>query len=738
MSSIISTTPTIELKQRIGRLAQHRPYGDGHLTVEFVRRRLVLAAALEAGDEGFASLADCREACSALWGLDLDIDELRSVVDSLMAAKQLERRSEGYALTAAARSELNRVVDESSRTQTTALAEWEMAVRAVASELDTEAISLLREDLMAWLQRIIVHYGVEAALILYPEEERARRFYADVEELGFDFLPRRGKALMKVRPSALHLFIRHPTAAQRTYIANLMTTAYMTAVFTLDSDGQRLVEEITRGQRVYLDTNMLYSALNLNGPSAYLSTKRALDMTRDLGFELAVTPWTITEMKESIRRGREELAKSALPPRALAEIAAEAGGEGAFITAYWRKYKETGVTPQDFCDLHEQVDGLLAKLGIAVIDEGCAAVDRDRDAINEQMSLIGRVRGGEAKSDRVREHDVKHRLLIEKLRGAHHRTFSNAGYWFLTRDGVLVPYGLADRATDDRLPFAVSLTAWVHIVRGLRARTADYEQTLVDLLDTPSLRPRGGINPQTIAEVLGRVDLMVADSTEEVATRVMLDSAAMVEIQARPAGERAARIDALVTEKSREMESQLDEARRQLDAERNARAAAEADAQNAVSQTAVERDRAERALREEVDKALGELSGQAQQHREAVQRAQRDAAAANTRANAAERRHKRLKRRISRIGAVVIGLMGIAVIAVPWLADWLSGWSLVGSIIAGGSMVALGVWLGVHSTAAKRIVAIAATLLSAGTAVHEIVAPSPASPSHTRSASNHR
>jgi hypothetical protein len=724
MSTLTAVSATAEFKQRVSRLAVHRPYGDGELTVELVRRQLVLTAAFEAGNQGFTSLADCRESCATLWGLDLDIDELRGVVSTLTAAHRLEKTAGRFVLTDAARAELNGVVDRSKAIEATALAEWETAVRSIASELSKDDISTLRTDLLAWLQRIISHYGTEAALILYPEEERARQFFEDVEELGFDFLPKRDQSLTTARPAALYLFIRHPTAAQRAYIANLMTTAYMVAVFTLDPAAQQLVQAITRGQRIYLDTNVLYSGLNLNGPHAYLSTKRVLDMTRALGYELSVTPWTIAEMKESIRHGRDELSRTSLPPRALAEIAADAGGEGSFITAYWRKYKESGVTAKDFCDLHDQVEGLVERLGIAIVDEGCTAVDHRREAIAEHMSLIEHVRGGGSKSDRVKEHDVKHRLLIERLRGSHDRKFSSAGYWFLTRDGVLVPYGLADRSAG-ALPFAVSLTAWAQIVRGFTPRTEDFDQTLVDLLDTPSLRPRGSvINHQTIAEVLGRIDLMVEDSTEEVAARVMLDSAAMVEVEAKSGDERASQIEAVVAEKSHEMERQLADSRRQLEAERTARAETEARAAKAGAEFASERERAdaERTSREAVESALADLSGQVGRERLAAEECL--AAAEAHAATTAEQRSERSKRIIRRSTAAVVALSGIAVGAVPAVAGWLNGWSLVGVIIVGGLLVALGVWMGIHSKAARLFLTIAVTLVGVVAGIHEIVASS--------------
>jgi hypothetical protein len=89
----------------------------------------------------------------------------------------------------------------------------------------------------------------------------------------------REHALQAIRPQALYLFLYRPTAAQRTYIANLMTTAFMVASFTLDPRAAGRVQQLTAGQVVYLDTNVVYDALNLNGPRRFLSTKRILELT---------------------------------------------------------------------------------------------------------------------------------------------------------------------------------------------------------------------------------------------------------------------------------------------------------------------------------------------------------------------------------------------------------------------------------------------------------------------------
>src|ERR1019366_10401370 len=147
MSTLIAATATTEFKQQVGRLAQPRPFGrTGELTVELVRRQLVLTAAFETG-RGLASLDELQVACARLWGLDLEMDELRSVVESLEHSGKLTKEADSFVLTDVARAELSAVVESSKGTEAKALTEWEARASAVASELSPDDISLLGEDL---------------------------------------------------------------------------------------------------------------------------------------------------------------------------------------------------------------------------------------------------------------------------------------------------------------------------------------------------------------------------------------------------------------------------------------------------------------------------------------------------------------------------------------------------------------------------------------------------------------
>lgn len=574
---------------------------------------------------------------------------------------------------------------------------------------------------------------MEAALLLSPEQDRARQLFEEIEALGFDFLPDRDARLMALRPKALYAFIRRPTVAQRTFLANLMTTAYMVAVFTLDPAAHEVVQSITRGQRIYLDTNVVYAILNLSGPTAFLSARRVLDLSRSVGYEICVTPWTVAEMKYSVRRARQKLARTTLPPRALAELAADAAGDETFVTAYWRKYKETGVSASDFLDLHEQIEPLLEQANIAVVADGCIAVERDQDGIAEQIGLLETVPGGSSKPEPIQEHDVKHRMLVERLRGSGNRRFSNAGCWFITRDSVLTPYAAARRESPDILPFAVSLTAWAHVVRSLCPRTKDYEQTLVDLLDTPSVRPRGVVSYATVSDVLGRIDMLVEDSTEEIATRMLLDSALMEEVEAAEGSARDRFIESAIEEKQHEMERQLRETQAAVAFERTAREEAELHAATTEAElqqereTRAEAERSARRLDEELDARGAEAEQKlaaadrkaAELQRIRVRESEKHAASVAE----LEARVSRQERLARTALAVFCLALTATTIGVPIAAGWISdGWWLVADLGAGAVLMLAAIAFEFGWRTAAKVAAIAATAIGAVAALQQLVA----------------
>ena len=203
------------------------------------------------------------------------------------------------------------------------------------------------------------------------------------------------------------------------------------------------------------------------------------------------------------------------PPDEFATLAANMTSVEDFVTSYWRQVRDTQLSVSDYVGYHSEVEAHLAQRGIAIVEEGTKAIDARPDQIDAETTILVRVLAGKSRRPELVAHDVKHRLLVRRLRGAGNRTFANAGYWFLTHDRVLPRYNA--RAAKDakngtpRLPFCVSAGAWVQVVEAFRPKTDDFAQTLSDVIASPYIHPRSSISKEAAQAVVARVALTRAE-----------------------------------------------------------------------------------------------------------------------------------------------------------------------------------------------------------------------------------
>jgi hypothetical protein len=242
------------------RLAQYRPFEEGGRDLHAVLRELAIAVAEINGGQ-VANLQSCCDGFKDLWGLDVEIDEIRRVRSSLIQDGSAEQAAGGFRLTIDLRSELQAKAAASEEAEQGAFAQWEDHARSLRADLTRADLDAMREDLNAWINKIVARHGAEAALLLYPDAVRTRRLFENIDQLGTRFLPERSPAVSAVRDDALRDFVRQPTADQRTYLAGRLNTAFYLTVLTLDPAATKLTQENARGSRLYLDTNVLYAVL---------------------------------------------------------------------------------------------------------------------------------------------------------------------------------------------------------------------------------------------------------------------------------------------------------------------------------------------------------------------------------------------------------------------------------------------------------------------------------------------
>jgi predicted nucleic acid-binding protein len=617
-------TEVVEERTAIGRLSQYRLFEAGGKSAREAKEDLIVATLAEMGGTA-PSIAACAVSMATLWSLQYDELELALPMTRLIRDGRITRAHDGeVALSTDQQRTLNEAAEASRITEATAMREWRDVLRQRWPGLSDAECEQFEDDLRKFLEVLLQRHGAEAALLVYPDDPAAKKLFEEsnpmLSALGSDTNRER-------REWAITLFMREATDAQKEYLASNLNTAYFVAALTIDPTGAQMVQELISGQRVYLDTNFLYRLLGVQGPRYVKAAETILKATQAAGYECAVTPWTVNEYRESLERSRKFLERYPIPPEEFAAVAADAVTVEDFVTSYWREVRSTKLDVRDYVAYHMEVETHLKDRSVALLDTGVIEIDRWTERISAEIATLERVLSKEKRIE-VLEHDVKHRLLVEKLRGDGNRTVANAGYWFITHDRSLPRYDLlAQRSEDTKghpLQFCVSAGAWFQLVEAFKPKTNDFAQTLADVIASPYVHPRTSISKQTAQSVSARVALH-KNASPELAARLFMNSALMAEIEQAPDSDnREALIENGIIASARE---------------------AQEEAQKALAKAAVDQEQARRAttdasllVRASEEKRKQELERIETQAKEAVlnERARASEAAKN-----ADERHGR-------------------------------------------------------------------------------------------------
>jgi VIT1/CCC1 family predicted Fe2+/Mn2+ transporter len=409
----------------------------------------------------------------------------------------------------------------------------------------------------------------------------------------------------------------------------------------------------------------------------------------------------------------------------------QASGDKGFNRLFWQAYKDKKTQPKDVFDRLEHFEQELASYGVAETSEGCTRIEQQEDRIKLYASLVGAERWPYVKEPVVLEHDAKCRLLVERLRGDGNLTLSNARYWFLTYDNKLPRF--AKRVPDNgdevpEMPFCISPSAWVQIVRALTPRTDDFERTVVDLLTSPFVGYRRAVNPNVVQEVVGRMDHM-EDASPEMAVAVLTDTAAITEIEKAVAtGEEEVveeKIRVVYNSKVREMQDALETNERRILEMQTALEAAE---QRVETARGAEREGAEVELAQardawEDEKATLKADLSAVKH---------DRKAAGERADQADKRIATMELRIEdddarrkRARRIAAGLLliclGVAVALVASLVIFSDAWAIGAGIVAGTVLSVLGARIAVGKAWGGEVVSLGSLVCAVAAIVVAVI-----------------
>jgi hypothetical protein len=500
-------------------LAQYQPLRDGGASRTATLREMVGPVLMEAGGK-LDSVDSLCTAFTTLFHFEMDHEELIELLGTLESDGTIRRTGNAIEISREAADALDTRRRNFEQASASAMQEWQAHLITLEPNLDDDDLALLVGDLEQLIALVVAYHGAEATVILYPTEERAD-VLRNTLRVKAEALPTRDPRLDEARRRGLAQFFTEPTQAQRHYLADRLDFGFFATVGTLGPDAASAIKDELKGQRLYLDTNMLIAGLGLAGRRVNESTRRLLTQSQELGLELAITSRTLQEFLHSVKNAEKQVISRGLPARryapVLVRVARELGGV-SLIEGYYESYAKQGTNPNEWfrraAILSEQLEEIL---GIKLIDGGLLRVERNEaQRVNDYIVLLNRVaafRSGRPRDDAPMEHDAVHRTLVERLRGKAHRGFGSAQYWFLTQDKILPRFGqlALEGETAPVVPFCISSAAWTQIVRSYTPRTDDYDQMITDLLASPYLRFGRGADLREVQSIVSRISLLLGD-----------------------------------------------------------------------------------------------------------------------------------------------------------------------------------------------------------------------------------
>lgn len=561
-------TPSLD-SDALRALAQFCPFEEGGDAREAAHDDLV-ASACQTGDGGFKSLDDCRSFIAGKWKIDLEVHEIEAARTRLEAAGRCTSSQRmGIALTPEGEEDLLQRRQGWEQAAETAIQEWEEAVRREYPLLSNDDIVTLRDQLRPWIDQVITRHGAEASLLLYPSHPRAKELTDSVAHADLGFLPECSPALRKIRPDAFRLLVRKPTNAQRQFLGRLLNTGFYLTVLSLDPRAGHLAKAEAKGTVIYLDTNFLYAVLGVGSAAEAASAKRLMELCSELGYSMRVTPWTIDELRTSIRKSRTEVTAIHQSEKA-AQVMAEVSGEKGFVSAFWREKRDRNVSVNTFFGKYEQYRRFLEGFGIKEHPQGCAEVDADVTGLRQFSSPLEGLYGVASRPRVVIEHKAKMRMLIEQLRGSDRpSTFSDVRFWFLTESTTLPSYGRMPIESGHRskFPFCILSSSLAQVVRTMVPRTDDLNDMMVGLLASPYVGYASGVDGvslKAVERVVARIDAL-DDVPPAVAVAMVNDEAMAAQVGGEVPSDRIDElVEARLSEKAKQLEFRVQESASQV------------------------------------------------------------------------------------------------------------------------------------------------------------------------------
>ena len=355
------------------------------------------------------------------------------------------------------------------------------------------------------------------------------------KELSFEdteFFARYGPEAERLRQIVVD-FITPDDPIVRDYILRTLDAA-----FFLEASGLRkeTLEKLSSNGRqrsltLFLDTNLLFSVLNLHNNPSNQSVRALLQLITDIDqtitCELYALPITVDEFRRTLSANCKDL-KHISFAKSMAAAALVSDKLSGIKMRYVEACQDSGhIDPEDFFQPYvSNPIAVMRSKGVELFNDKLEKY-RIRQDVVDDINELWEAEDRKSKNDsryRAVEHDMMLLHFVEDRRPAFVSSPYDAKYWVVTIDYGLLRY---DRSRSEDLAICIHPSMLVQMLQFWLPRTEALESAMVESLRIPFVFRRFDVASEKAAlrilEVLSRFE--IGDLSTEVITQLLLDDA---------------------------------------------------------------------------------------------------------------------------------------------------------------------------------------------------------------------
>ena len=288
-------------------------------------------------------------------------------------------------------------------------------------------------------------------------------------------------------------------------------SSYAIEYSILTNKSNSLSFQSLRNKQIYLDANVIYRALGINGEAREVLTKTFLQKFNDVGEKLIITKFTEEEFKDSIKFHINNIRRFN-NPRVSSSVYVENSFNEEICNFYhkWRSKRVNSSTELFLAHIYNLYDEFVKKYNIT-IEKKCPYNIEDEHIQSQLREMSAQIYSQKQQQDNTAYEnsayiDAENTLWIETKRGNKCNNIHETGYFLISTDQVLRRW---DYLRNDNIPIVLLPSQWLSIILRFLNRTNDDYKSFVNFLNLRSNEQ--AISGEKLQIILAGISEITAD-----------------------------------------------------------------------------------------------------------------------------------------------------------------------------------------------------------------------------------